>query len=376
MKKFLFFATTFAILLSGCTKSNVNDDVLDDGTPVPVRFSAVSMTSSVSTKSTGAVGTIGNNNWNGQDLYIYGYDRAVSDFSTEPFINNVKATAPNGTASGEIDVLNASVNPAEPFYYVAKNRYDFYGYHVDDAATGEPVRETARVYVPFTINGAQDLLIAKADQQADIHKVGASITEENAYSAYAARRDVHPTLKFQHQLARFTFEIVAGSASGSNVNVDHITVDSKSTGNLVVVGDARGIADVTEDVASFKLQEINAEGNAQDLTSVKPEAYSPARDNAKQIGESIMVIPGEAAYTLRIKTSQDGVSTDIPEQEWQIEIGNVVGAPEGAAAFEAGYSYKITIVIYGLEEVKITAELEEWKEGGNATLDEDDIPTE
>ena len=376
MKKFLFFATTFAILLSGCTKSNVNDDVLDDGTPVPVRFSAVSMTSSVSTKSTGAVGTIGNNQWNEQDLYIYGYDRTVSDFTTEPFINNVKATAPGGTASGAIEVLNASVDPAEPFYYVAKNRYDFYGYHVDDAATGEPVREAARVYVPFEINGAQDLLIAKADQQADIDKVGASITENNAYSAYAARRNVHPTLKFQHQLARFTFEIVAGSASGSNVNVDYITVDSKYKGNLVVVGDARGIADFTEDVTSFKLQEINAEGNAQDLTSVKPNAYVETRDNPKQIGESIMVIPGEAAYTLKLKTSQDGVSTDIPEQEWQIEIGNVVGAPEDAVAFEAGYSYKITIVIYGLEEVKITAELEDWKEGGNATLDEDDIPTE
>ncbi len=375
MKKFLFFATTFAILLSGCTKSNVNDDVLDDGTPVPVRFSAVSMTSSVSTKSTGAVGTIGNNQWNEQDLYIYGYDRTVSDFTTEPFINNVRATAPGGTASGAIEVLNASVDPAEPFYYVAKNRYDFYGYHVDDAATGEPVREAARVYVPFEINGAQDLLIAKADQQADIDKVGASITENNAYSAYAARRNVHPTLKFQHQLARFTFEIVAGSASGSNVNVDYITVDSKYKGNLVVVGE-RGIADVTEDVTSFKLQEINAEGNAQDLTSVKPNAYVETRDNPKQIGESIMVIPGEAAYTLKLKTSQDGVSTDIPEQEWQIEIGNVVGAPEDAVAFEAGYSYKITIVIYGLEEVKITAELEDWKEGGNATLDEDDIPTE
>ena len=89
-----------------------------------------------------------------------------------------------------------------------------------------------------------------------------------------------------------------------------------------------------------------------------------------------MVIPGEASYTLKIKTSQDGVSTDIPEQDWQIEIGNVVGAPKDAVAFEAGYSYKITIVIYGLEEVKITAELEDWKEGGNATLDEDDIPTE
>ena len=90
------------------------------------------------------------------------------------------------------------------------------------------MREAARVYVPFEINGAQDLLIAKADQQADIDKAGAGISEENAYSAYAARRNVHPTLKFQHLLARFTFEIVAGSASGSNVNVDYITVDSKS----------------------------------------------------------------------------------------------------------------------------------------------------
>ena len=373
MKKFLFFATTFAILLSGCTKSNVNDDVLDDGTPVPVRFSAMSMTSSVSTKSTGAVGAEGNL-WNQQDLYIYGYDRTVTDFTEEPFINNVMATAPDALSSGAIDVMNNAVEPAEPFYYVAKNRYDFFGYHVDDAATGEPVREETRVYVPFEINGAQDLMIAKADQQADINNTeGAEFTEDKAYSAYAARRNVHPTLKFQHQLARFTFEIVAGSASGSNVNVDYITVDSKSKGNLVVVGGTRGIDDVAEDVASFKLQEIGAEGNAQNLTPVKPEPYNAERNNAKKIGESIMVIPGEASYNLKIKTSQDGVNTDIPEQEWTIAIDNVDGKPADASVFEAGYSYKIKIVIYGLEEVKITAELEEWKDGGNATLDEDVI---
>lgn len=49
------------------------------------------------------------------------------------------------------------------------------------------------------------------------------------------------------------------------------------------------------------------------------------------------------------------------------------GAPVGAEAFEAGYTYKVTIVVYGLEEVKITAELEEWKDGGSTVIDPDEL---
>ena len=372
MKKLLLFATAFAILLTGCTKNALEQDVLDDGNPVPVRFNVMSPSSSL-TKSTGAV----ESSWKQQALYIYGFDRAETDFTNTPFINNVQATAPDGSASGSITVQNDAVSGgAEPFYYVAKKNYDFYGYYIDDAKDTEtngglPVQEPTRVYVPFVINGSQDLMLAKADQTADIQKVGASITEDRAYSAYAARRNVHPSLKFQHQLARFTFEIVAGAASGNNVNVDYIKVESKHKGNLVVVGTGRGIADVTEDIGTFTLQEINPEGNAQNLTPVKPNIYKPEKDNPKKIGESIMVIPGETSYNLKIKTSQDGTNTDIPEQEWTINIDDVNGKPEGATKFDAGYSYKITILIYGLEEVKFTAELEPWVDGGDLILDED-----
>ena len=56
---------------------------------------------------------------------------------------------------------------------------------------------------------------------------------------------------------------------------------------------------------------------------------------------------------------------------WDLNINNIQGAPVGAAAFEAGYSYKVTIVVYGLEEVKLSVELEEWKDGGSTVLDPD-----
>ena len=65
------------------------------------------------------------------------------------------------------------------------------------------------------------------------------------------------------------------------------------------------------------------------------------------------------------------MTTQIAPQEWILDIAKIEGAPEGATKFEAGYSYKVKIVIYGLEEVKITAELEDWKEGGSTVLDPD-----
>ena len=81
-------------------------------------------------------------------------------------------------------------------------------------------------------------MLAKADQKTDIDAVGKTdeVSVDKAYSAFAARRGVQPNLLFKHQLARFTFEIVAGSEAGSNIFVTGIGVESKFKGNLTVVG--------------------------------------------------------------------------------------------------------------------------------------------
>lgn len=368
MKKSLLFAALAVTVAAACTKTNqVPQETIDNGEAVPVRL-AVSSPRTIEVKSTGAA----TGQWSGQKLNIYSYEAGVADYSTATaFIDNVGATAPTSELTGAITLTNPDTN--EPFFYAAGKYYDFFGYYIDDAATAVPTVAADGVYVPFTINGSQDLMIATSDKAADIAAAAASLTEDKVYSAYAARRGVQPKLVFKHQLARFTFEIVAGAESGNLINVDGISIESVASGDLKVVGADRGLANLASDKVEFFLQEKTAEGTLQALTPVKPLPYdvSAPKTNVKSVGESLMVVPGASSYRLKVYTSQDNTQSQIDPQVWNLNINNIQGAPEGAAAFEAGYSYKVTIVVYGLEEVKISVELEEWKDGGSTVLDPD-----
>ena len=396
MKKYALFAAAALVALAACSKNEVKPQTpetpVDDGSPVAVQFGVGAPSASVSTKATGSVGDISgaSNVWNSQSLYIMGFDRSMTDFtnaaSTNPkqsgraFIWNVMATAPDGVESGVIKVYNPDANndgttdsPAstEPFYYQGNTVYDFYGYHVDDAwatvsdgtytPSKQPVVPTVeqdRIYVPFVITGAQDLMIAKADPAEDVENATETVAAENAYSAYAARRGVQPNLLFEHQLARFKFEIVPGAESANLVQVDSIKLASRTSGNLVVVGENRGINNVTGDPTYLTLQEKVTTGDGttttlKDMSPAVPEAWisdSDATQKTKSVGESIMVIPGEESYKLRLTLgfrNQD-TQTPVKPQEFDVLASSLTGGTSTeATTFEAGKSYKVTIVIYG-----------------------------
>lgn len=368
MKKTLLFAAIAVTVAAACSKTvSVPQEPADKGDAVPVLLS-VSSPRSIEVKSTGAA----TQSWAGQTLNIYSYEAGVADYSAATaFIDNVEATAPSTGLADGITLTNPATR--EPFYYAAGKYYDFFGYYIDDAAAGIPSVLADGVYVPFTIDGSQDLMVATSDKAADIEAAGKTgqVAEDRVYSAYAARRGIQPKLVFKHQLARFTFEIVAGVESGNNVNVDGISIESVASGELKVVGAERGLKNLASDKVVLNLQEKSGNGTMQALTPVKPNAFDGTKSNVKSIGESLMVVPGEASYKLTVYTSQDGTTTPIAPLEQILNIANITGAPEGAVAFEAGYTYKVTIVVYGLEEVKISVELEEWKDGGSTIIDPD-----
>ena len=402
MKKFALLAAAAVGVLAACSKNEVTPQQPEDsGDPVAVRF-GVGAPAALLTKATGTVGGVAGagNVWDQQTLYVFGFDRTIADFTnaeTDAFIWHVSATAPDGVESGEIEVMNSDPdgdgqpNPGqeEPFYYDGNTVYDFYGYHIDDAylsgettgSTPEPVAEATRIYVPFKIDGGQDLMIAKADPQADILNTDVK-NWQNAYSAYAARRGVQPNLVFEHQLARFTFEIIPGSASADNIQVEALSLQSKTTGKLVVVGTQDvelGIpqADVEEEQAWLPLRQKNAQsGELEDLAPVGTATFNPAPEavqTSTAIGESILAIPGEATYKIQLTLGDKAGEqlTPIDPQEYTLNAAELTGAGENATEFEAGKSYKVTIVIYGLEEVKIKATLEAWEDGGETVIDPD-----
>ena len=403
MKKFFLFAAAAVAMTAACSKSEtapkVDEKVYynpprEDGS-YEVKFNTNPL--SVQSKSLGAIGGVaGENNWSGKEtLFIYGFNRNigvanpdnpadyVADFTQATIengyclINNVSAEAPAGTEKDGIKVYK-NRETGEPFFYTPEDCYDFYGYYIDDAANnvdenGTPVAvvEADRVYVPFTIDGGQDLMIAKADQTLDIE--GTEVKKEAyAYSAYSARRNVVPNLKFEHQLSRFIFKIMAGanSENATNVTINSLSVKSKTSGNLVVatMNDvARGIADVDESsVEELYLKEKDADGTLVDLGSAAP--VKPTEEFVK-IGESLLLMPGETEYYLTMNISQENHSGIIVPQKFSMKIP--VPKDSEAKVFEAGHQYTVLLTIYGLEEVKINVELTPWIEGEEIPIDPD-----
>lgn len=402
MKKvYLFSAIAVMAAVTACTKEPVNNQPDPEEGPVPVQFGLASPAYSVTTKSAGGLDA-----WNNTTLYVFGYDRTAEDFTeAKALIYNVGAKAANGTEA-TLDVkheVSGGVDgpTMEPFYYEDGVNYDFYGYHIDDAANpdGEPIPVvvpeegttvdgvdlTKGVYVKFHIEGSQDLMTAKADPAEDVQGATETVDPSRAYSAYAARRGVQPTLKFQHQLARFKFQIRSGSESGNTVKVDSIKIiDQPADGYLKVVGLAEEEdvittftpAEPAEALVDFVLQEDDGAGSMKDLAPVSPIDPWSSEDRATEpnkVGESIMIVPGGSSCTIRIKTSQDGVTTSIPAQEYTVNAADLMKGEESANAteFEAGKQYTITIVIYGPEEIEITATLDAWEDGGSIEWDPD-----
>lgn len=378
--RILYFAAVAAVVLTASCDKNETAPVADNKIHYEapkeeglyeVKFGTRPL--SVQTKSIGAVGGVaGDNTWSGKEkLFIYGFNRNIADFQDATdenelcLIDNVVADAPKDTDKGNISVYK-NAETLEPFFYTPEDCYDFYGYYVaaygEDGVTPVAVVEQNRIYVPFIIDGGQDLMIAKADQTADID--GTEVNDEKyAYSAYSARRNVQPNLVFTHELSRFVFKIKAGnnSENATNVTINSLSVRSKTSGNLVVasLGDVvRGIADVDGDSSTeLYLKEKNAEGVLVDLGTTAP-VKPTLGEEAVKIGESLLLMPGETEYYLTMNISQENYSGIIVPQKHEIRISVPVGSD--AKVFEAGHQYNVIITVYGLEEVKVSVELTPW----------------
>ena len=100
---------------------------------------------------------------------------------------------------------------------------------------------------------------------------------------------------------------------------------------------------------------------------------------ATQVGQALLAIRADKyKITINLKqkvqvkgdkgTPQEG---DFEEKEYTYEadLKNTVNPEKG---FEPGYSYNVTITVYGLSEIQITTTLTPWKDGGNIEMNPED----
>lgn len=415
MKKMLFFALAAAGMLSACS----NEDNLGgngEQASTPKIQLGVSNSVGVTTRGTGTVGDLegGENVWAGQELFVYmlnkgemGLARYVSpDGQTTTLdgavFDNEKFNAPVGEASAEAKTQSGKIA-----YYPVSGNFDFWGYRVDDAAQGTPYMvdaegntttdetEAVKRVVDVKIDGSQDIMTGKAALvNGDVDKLGAY--PENYYSAYAARKEVQPNISFNHNLTRFTFEVRAGSkgtcgqiANGDvadAVRVTGISVKSKTDGKLTVAYTADNAPESVlefpgnfEDVASaLKLKQRSVAGEDDHNVALVDLAEVPLtwdddlnQANVIKVGEALLVAPGETEYPFTVdlkqvvKTNEDGTTDELKLQQ------NTKIVMDGVKTFEAGKSYKVTITVYGVERIVVTATLVPWQDGGSIDIDDD-----
>lgn len=379
----------------------------------------------VATRGTGTVGAVGaeNNKWAGQAVNVYMLNKGTLDvakFGEESIYENTVLTTPTDNASG---IATEFVNnvPQYKYYPTTKTAFDFWGYRLDDAndttATDQDGSATAAAiksnkFVPyisgdslligFKIDGTQDIMAGKAvPTDEEITKCGGGA--DNIYSAFAARRDVQPNIKFEHLLSRLNFQVLAGAESttddNTGVKVTGITVKSKATGKLVIayqgetttftnVSDQLIVdkdADSEKDAALLKeLKVMQRDGSNLNADLVALQPVTPKWNNgmalATQVGEALLAIPADK-YDITINLQQkvqvkgdknspvDPDDFQTKDYTYTAELTNTVNKEKG---FEPGYSYNVTITVYGLSEIKITTTLIPWKDGGNIEMNPED----
>ena len=418
-----FFALAAAGMLTACS----NDDTLGGNGDQNVSEQQIRLgvaSSKVQTRGTGTVGgmTEDENKWAGQTLWVYmlqkgsmelGYyktpaEAAGAAVGTAVF-DNKEFKAPN-TAENTVSGLATTADGAIAYYPVSGN-YDFWGYRVDDAVTGTPDVKlmddtdtettadlaTKRV-VAIEIDGSQDIMAGKATPStAEVGKLGDYA--DNFYSAYAARKGVQPNITFNHLLTRFTFEVRAGSkatagqgASGNTeaVRVQGVSVESLTNGKLTVAykGETKEAADLltfTGDASPLTLKQraagaVDNNDPLVDLVEVPltwPAVGEATVGDVIPVGEALLVAPGQTEYPLTIALAQKVKKnvTDTEKEDMALEQKATIKM-DGVKVFEPGKSYKVTITVYGLEEIEVTATLVPWADGGSIDIDDDRNPNE
>ena len=408
--KNLMLLAAGTLAMASCLRQNTwnpytEGDEFGSGEPVPVQLRTNRPVSSVDVKAQGAL-----DNWDGnQEVFIYGIAREGEnaaatldkplDFTSEGIlIDNVKAynnptavAQPGDTQPIEL-YFNEQSEPKELFYYDEDRRYEFFGYYVDDAATsvdaatGKPTPTVGEgaITLPVSINGSQDLMLAYAHKDDDNKGIGINVNR--MYSAYSARKGIHPNLQFDHQLARFDVRVQSGDFKtkpdlAAKLTLAKVTVDSHYDGTLYIANKDHntnapylkvdettskpldiwrpkdGVLCPLDETHNFKL----VQGTGDDMTAPLLDAGT------------VMVMPGQQKYTLYIGMLQEEYSSGLVEYSADIDFTHVVAAEGLEPDTEAvgGHQYYIDVIVYGLQGVEVLVSMTQWQEAGSFILDRD-----
>ena len=446
MKKHLYFAAMALAVMSSCSNDDVVDNPgttpIDDEQAVAIELGLSAPQAMVTTKGLGTVGSTdpAKNLWNGEKLYVVMLDaegnEATDDEGTIFDNTALSFKAPTQTGAPEdddaifiLDNNDPSGQTVKAKYYPSTGKYSFYGYHIDNIEGTTPTfTADTKTVSGIAISGTEDLMAAqtKAVDNTNYADIWDGLGEdqglvaERAFSAWTARRGIQPILQFDHLLTRLQFNVIAGNqdaaenyyeggwqqnqsgtedASHQNestaVKINAIRVINVKTDNITIDLEGKQASSTGEATNSLTLmgtEDANTDGDLDALTPTSPKAYDATAGNYDDenypqktpVGESIMLLPGDATITIEIDLSQlvvdteslDGTPLTYAEKSETLtatlNAKDIKQSGTDTAAnkeqFLAGESYNINITVYSFQRIEVNAELTPWTDGGDINI--------
>lgn len=409
----------------------VNPDSIPQ--PILLGMDGIAVSVAQETRGTGTVGGFANtarNKWQAQHVNIFMLDKGTMnptifpDENNQPIYKNADFWAPGkpktetpfqGVSDPLVGVVDSGI--ARPVdnrvkYYPPRGNSDFWGYRVDSCELAEPYLsdDESAWKVDFRMDGSQDIMVARAiPTQEEIDSLGRTagldedanaINRTRAYSGFAARHGIHPSMTFRHKLTRLTFQIrpkldrTVDPVRG--LMVDSISVASWAKGTLTIadLNDPDGANqniewDQSGDRDTLYLKQREYADNdplrptlADSLNLKKLESLSlkgKTKNQLYDIGEALLVAP-DNYYRIRVHLTQNiqkyySDEDDLKAQDYWYD--DYIKLPNDAA-FQEGCSYKVIINLYGLEKIEVTTVLTGWDEEEEPIElqpeDEDEVP--
>jgi hypothetical protein len=204
---------------------------------------------------------------------------------------------------------------------------------------------------------------------------------ERYYSSFSARHGVQPNLNFKHLLTRLTFQVMPKGNSTdatSHIVIDAIKVVAKKTkGTLTIakVGDNNGDSQkITWDETtapvelalmqrdSTKLDASHTNIDSLALVAMSPVDFSKMEiDNSYRVGEALLLSP-ETEYEIKVYGHQN-ILNEYGNTITRVNnflYSDIISKESWAGPFAPGYSYMITISLWGVNEIKVNAVLTGW----------------
>lgn len=377
MKKHLFTIAAVAFALCACQKAETGITEVVPGANEEVAAPQQILVGT-NLKSSELVTKASVDEWTDQTVYVIGYDNekigTATEVSTDAgfIMPNVEGTVdPDGS-----DNTKGSLTFLEKFYYDEDvQSYDFVGYYLGDnipTSADDVTVNGGLLTLDFEIDGSQDVLAGITDIENDRNFTDDQgnrklVKKEYVYSAFAARREVQPTLLFNHMLTKFSFTVKYGSDGWDETTkfyLDSLTLGTHTSGTLSLNPAARAIPYVTKT------------GDEGIVTLATPNVWFIAKDETGKSAGDLMVLPNEESYLMTLYYHQDGTDGLPHDYAIPIEIGNVQWTdsqehPE-ITKFQPGKCYNVEVTVYGLEKIEVNVELVEWDEVGSVVIDPDD----